>query len=211
MTTLANLEVTASRALRDPNNATFQLAEVDDILNSGIDAIADFFPKEVMDASITISAGVSTYAVPATFTSIFRVDIWSAAGSTGTFLQTLEPAIGAGPNSGWEHHAGTLLLPPSVPIPTGDNLHLFGYGGYIQLSASSSVTDLPSTAITALMVYVQVEAYDRMQLDRVMFQQWQAMPGNNDVSLLQLFRIAANWHARWDRERVRLRSIRKQG
>src|ERR1035437_4433448 len=112
MTTRLDLQIEASRALRDPNNATFVVAEMADILNSGIDAIADFFPKEVMDASITISAGVSTYAGPSTFTSIFRVDIWSAAGSTGTFLQTLEPAIGAGPNSGWEHHAGTLLLPP---------------------------------------------------------------------------------------------------
>jgi len=49
-----------------------------------------------------------------------------------------------------------------------------------------------------------------MQLDRVLFQQWQANPANSDVSLLQLFRIQSNWHQRWDQERTRLRSMRKK-
>lgn len=196
--------MTASRALRDPNNDVIKLEELDEIINAGIDALAEFYPKEIVTSPLTVVSGLSSYALPASITSVYRVDLYS----NGTYVGTMPPSHD-GPTGGWENHGGYLFIPPFTTA--GYTMVLFGYGPWTQLTTPNSVSDLPSTAITAVMVYIQVEIYDRMQLDRVMFQEWVAISGNNDVSLLQLFRIAANWHARWDRERVRLRRLRKQG
>lgn len=206
-TTLFTLETKALRAVRDPNGNTFTTPEIDDIINAGIDAIADFFPKEVIDSSITIVGGVSTYALPSTITNVYRVDIYN---NVGTYIGAVPRSVGRGANSGWETQAGILRLPPSYNYGAGNVLTLSGYGPWSQLATPNAVSDLPATAIEALMAYVQREVYDRMQLDRVLYQQWAAMPSNSDVSLIQLFRIQSNWQNRWNQERTRLRSMRKK-
>lgn len=207
MTTLANLETYLARDLRDTANAVFSTAELDDLINQGINALSSFYPKQIMQTIGTVSAGVYSYSA-SSFTTIYRLDIYSSAGS---YKSTLDPYIGGGPNSGWELHGGIVYLPPLVTYTAGDTLRAFGYGGYIALSVSSATTDLDASGEWAVRVFAQVEAFERLMADRATFQQWQASPGNTDVSAMGLASLARTARQRWLTEQQRLRRLRKIG
>ena len=204
MTTLANLEVMVARDLRDSSNGSFATAELDDLINQGIDELATFYPKEIVQTIGTVSGGVISYSA-ASFSTIYRLDIYTSAGS---YKDTMPPGIG-GANSGWELHGGVLYLPPSYAYSNTDTLRAWGYGRYIQLSASSDTTDLDTAGIFAVRLFAQVEAFGRLATDRALFQQWQANPGNTDVSEPQIVQWYQSARQRWrDRQRS-LRRMRK--
>lgn len=207
-TTLSDLETTIAAALRDSAKATFAASELDAMINQGIDALSSFYPKEVADSSLTISAGVFTYALPSTITRVFRADIYTSAGS---YRFTMPKAIEVteGPNSGWETHGGVFYLPPSYTYQAGDVIRLYGYGGYIQLSASSATTDLDQSAIWALVAFCQNKAFGRLAMDRGLYQQWQTESGNSDVSLAALASAREQARREWRDEMQRLRRMRK--
>ena len=207
MATLANLRTYVARDLRDTGNATFSTAELDELINQGIDALADVQPTEVVQTFATVAAGVYTYAA-SSFGLIYRIDIYTSA---GTYRATLPHGDGDGPNSGWEVHAGVVYLPPSYTFTAGDTLRAFGYGRYIQLSATSDTTDLSTSGIWAVRVFVQAEAFQRLMTDRAKFQQWQSDSNNTDVTALHLGSLMGQARARWDRERGRMRRMRKLG
>ena len=206
MTTLANLETTVARRLRDSGNATWTTAELDDLINQGIDEIADFYPREIVQTIGTVSAGVISYAV-SSYTNIYRLDIYTSAGS---YKDTLPSGIG-GANSGWEMHGGVLFLPPAYSYTAGDTLKAWGYGRFTQLATSSSVTDLDQSAIWALVTYCQAEGLSQLVDGRANFQQWQSSPGNTDVTATALAQIANGARVRWRDEQRRLRRMKKTG
>lgn len=205
MATLSDLRTQVSRDLRDTSNATFTTSEVDDLVNQGIDAIASFYPREIVQTVGTVSAGVFSYSVSA-FQAIYRLDIYTSAGS---YRATLPHAFENNPNSGWETHGGVLYLPPSWPLTSGDTLRAFGYGAYTQLSASTSTTDLDTSAQWAVRVFAQAEAFQRLMNDRAKFQQWQSDSNNTDVSIVQLASVMSQARQRWRDEKQRLRRLRK--
>ncbi len=207
MTTLADLETYCARDLRDTGNATWSTSELDDLINQGIDALADVYPKEIVQTIGTVAANTYSYAA-SSFTNIYRLDIYT---SDGSYRMTLEPGIGDGPNSGWELHGGVVYLPPSYAWTAGDTLQAWGYGRYLQLSASSSTTDLDASGVWAVRVFVQAEAFGRLIADRAKFQQWQSSSNNTDVTALGLAQLAAGARQRWREERNRLRRMRKMG
>lgn len=205
MTTLAQLEVMVSRDLGDTANATWSTQEVDDLINRGIDSLADVYPKEVVSTVATVTQGTYTYAV-SSFASLYRVDIYTSAGS---HRETVTRGTTDHPDAGWELHGGTLYLPIGMSLTTGDTIRGFGYGRYIQLSASSSTTDLDTSGIWAVRVFCQVEAFSGLLSDRTLFQQWQQDSHNTDVTALGLAQLYGQASARWQRERARLRRVRK--
>ncbi len=204
MATLSDLRTTAARALRDTGNATFSVAELDDLINQGIDELADVYPREIVATIGTVAANVTTYSVSA-FTNIYRVDV-----SDGTYRTALPHGVD-GADSGWETHAGIIYLPPSWPLTNGNTLKVFGYGRYVQLSASTQTTDLDVSGINAVIVFVQVEAFQRLVADRAKFQQWQSNSNNTDVTALGVAQLAGQATARWRAQRQRLRHLRKLG
>lgn len=208
MTTLSDLRTTISAALRDSANGTFTTAEVNAMVNQGIDAIAAFYPQEVADYSLTISASVFTYAIPSSINHVYRVDIFTSADSYRT---TVPKAIEVteGPNSGWEQHGGVLFLPPSYFYTSGDKIKLFGYGGYAQLDADNDVTDLDQSAIWALVAFCQNKAFGRLAMDRGLYTQWQTESGNSDVSMAALAQARQQARQEWRDETSRLRRMRK--
>jgi len=207
MTTLANLETYVARDLRDTTNAVFSTAEIDDLINQGINALSAFYPKQIVQTIGTVSAGVYSYSA-SSFTTIYRLDIYS---SSGSYKSTLAPYIGDSPNSGFELHGGVVYLPPLVTYTAGDTLRAFGYGGYVALSVSSATTDLDASGEWAVRVFAQAEAFERLLADRATFQQWQSSPGNTDVSAMALATLARAARQRWLTQQQRLRSLRKRG
>lgn len=207
MATLSDLRTYVAQDLRDPTNATFSVAEIDDFINQGIDAIADVNPTEVVSTFATVAASVYSYAASA-FSLLYRLDIYT---SSGTYRDTIPHGIGDGPNSGWEMHGGVVYLPPSYTWTVGDTLRGFGYGRYVQLAASTSTTDLTTSAIWAVRVFAQAEAFQRLLNDRAKFQQWQSDTNSSDVSALGLASLMSQARSRWERERGRMRRMRKSG
>ena len=204
MATLADLRTGLSRDLRDTSNATFSVSEIDDLINQGIDAVGDLYPREIVQTIGTVSAGVVSYAA-SSYTRVYRLDVYTSAGSYRT---EIPQGIG-GANTGWEFHGGIIYLPPSYTWTAGDTLRAFGYGRYVQLSASTQTTDLDATATWAVRVFGQKEAFERLISDRVKFQQWQSNSNATDVTALGLAQLASSARQRWRNEQIRLRRMRK--
>jgi hypothetical protein len=208
--TLTQLRTSVRSDLRDPNGATWSDTEVSDLINSGIDWINGFYPKEAIQVTAytqPISGSIFSVAL----TSVnwpFRVDVFT---TDGQYRETLSPNSGDGPDSGWEVHTNILFFPPHYTLPDTGTLRIYGYTGFVQLSANTSTTDMDVSAISAMRVWVQAEAFNRLLSDRVAFQQWQVQSGNSDVSALSMNQIALSNQARIRREETRMRRIRRLG
>lgn len=204
MTTLAQLETRLAQDLRDAAHSTWSTTELDTFINQGIDELAAFYPREIVQTLGTISANVRSFDASA-FTNIYRLDIYA---STGTLRGTLVPSIGP-VNSGWELHGNIVYLPPSIAFTTGDTLQAWGYGIYSQLSGSASTTDLNTSGINAVMAFAQAEALGKLISNRAAFQQWQVNANATDATMLGIAQAQSALRAGWDRERQRLRRMRK--
>lgn len=207
-TLLSDLITDVSRDLRDTGNAVWSTSEITDLINQGIDALGEFYPKEVQDyGTVVIVAGTFTYALPSGFSSIYRIDVWSTSDSYKSVLDHTRPYDG--PNSGWDLHNSVLYLPPSLPLLGGDKLRIFGYGPWTQLAATSSTTDLDTSGIWAVRVFCQAEAFQRLVASRADFQQWQVASNNTDVSAAVMMSMAVQARARWTEQKHRIRKYRK--
>lgn len=204
MATLLDIRGDIQAAVRDTTAATWSTDEIDLYVNQGIDALADFYPREIVQTVGTVSAGVSSYAA-SSFTRAYRLDVYSSAGS---YRFEIPHLIGEA-NSGWEIHGSVIYLPPSYTWTAGDTLRLWGYGRYTQLAASSSTTDLDQSGIYAVMEFAKYRLLDGLIYDRARFQQWQADSQNTDTSLATLGQQALMAQRKWEAEKTRLRRMRK--
>jgi len=206
MTTLLDIRTQVARDLRDTSNATWSTDELDDLINQGLDALADFYPREIVQTIGTVASGTYSYAATS-FTNAYRLDIYTSAGS---YDGEIPHGIG-GADSGWELHGNVVYLPPNWMPDAGDTLRLWGYGRYTQLATDNDATDADTAGVNAVRVFCQVEAFQRLLANRVTFQQWQASPGNTDTTVLGMNQIAFSAQRRWEREQRRLRRMRKLG
>jgi hypothetical protein len=208
--TLSSIRTMVRRDLRDPNGATWSDNEVNDLINSGIDWVNGVYPKDaIQTTAFTQPVSGSVFSVALSDVSwVFRVDSYDGSGK---FKETVLPSTSDGPNSGWEVHNNILFLPPHYTLSSPGTLRIFGYSTFIQLSSDSTTTDMDVTAINAVRVWAQAEAFSRLLSDRVAFQQWQVQSGNSDVSALSMNQIALSNQQRVRREETRLRKMRRLG
>jgi hypothetical protein len=208
--TLSTLRTSVRSDLRDAAGATWSDTEINDLINSGVDWINGFYPKEaIQTTAYTQPISGSLFSVALTSVNWpFRVDVFD---SGGKYNQSLLPTSGEGPDSGWEVHNDIIFFPPHYALPNTGTLRIYGYAGYVQISSNTATTDMDTSAVNAMRVWVQVEAFNRLLSDRVAFQQWQVQSGNSDVSALSLNQIALSNQARIRREESRLRRIRRLG
>jgi hypothetical protein len=207
-TTLATLTTRVRRDLRDPASETFSDAEIQDLIGQGIDEIGGFYPQEFVEP-IAIIAGTYSYALPDGMDGVFRVDVYN---DDGTFRCVLPEAEGAGINGGYQIHAGIMFLPQWGTWTADMSVEVWGYGPWAYIDSSSgsaATTDLPLSGRAALFVFCQVEAFHRLAVDRAKFLQWQATPGNTDVSAIGLASIAREQERRWTAQAARLRKLRR--
>lgn len=204
-TTLSDLITSVSRAVRDPDNAVFSTDEITDLINDGIDDASHVYPRELVDYTTVISAGVATYALPSGFETLFRVDIHNASDS---YLYS-PPAGDGDRDAGWEVFGSIVYFPPSFLPDDGSKVRLFGYGPYTQLSASTQTTDLDTTGIRLIRAYVTATAFDRLAADRALFQQWQTTTNATDISPIALWRLGATSRSEYAALRNRLRRVRR--
>lgn len=208
MSTLLTLRTELARAVRDPNEATFDADAKTDVINQGLAQLSRFHPREAVDTSVSLTVSVNSYTTSVSFTNIYRVDRYNAAGA---YQETLATNTGDGPNSGWEWHASTLYIPSNRAWTTGDKLWLFGYSGYASLTGDDDEAPLDTAGEWALITFGQMALLGRLSQDRAAFQQWQANPGNSDVSALSLDSMYRDARDAWRTVTVSLRRMRKVG
>lgn len=212
--------------LRDQNAITWSEAELQSLLNLGIQHVQSVYPKEIVKevswTNPSISNGLKSVDISTTtntaggdkFLSVYRIDVYGSSSGTRTgYRESLLTGNGEGPNSGWEIHGGVLYFPPSYTTESPAVLRLYGYGTYnicaSGVSASAVTFDLDSQAEYAVKVFVQSEALYRLVNDRASFQQWQVTSGATDVSPIGMNQLAFSARTRWKDEFRRIRRLRK--
>lgn len=204
MATLADIRALVQGDVRDINAAVFSTTEINAWINQALDAVSDILPLETTEA-LTISASVYTYAPSNAFDDIFRVDVHDAS---DVYVKQL-PRGSGDRTTGWDLFASILYLPPQIALTTGHTYHLYGYTRYAQLASDGTVSDAPTKVINAVRVFCQKEAFRLLATDRATFTQWQAAPGNSNVSETEIEQMRRGAFATWNDERQRLRSMRR--
>lgn len=213
------------RDLRDPDAKTWSNDELNDLINSGIDAISDLSPLEItenyeytMPSVAGQNMGKSLEVDPVTdFKNIFRVDVLD---SNYRFYETLPISTGHGWGNGWQLFAGKIHLPAGYSYPTSNItigeetyekvvLKIWGYKRHEQLTLDNTPSDLSDAEKNAVKIYAQAEALQRLMVDRADFQQWQIASGSSDMTISELSVLASSARTRWRAEQQRIRRMRQ--
>ena len=231
--TKAQIRAEIRRDLRDPintttnNGITWSNSELDDLINSGIDAISDLSPIETTEDNVYVfpnysgqNIGVPLEIVPTTdFKNIFRVDILDTA---GRYYETLPIYNDSRWGNGWQWFGGKVILPSGYSYPvekftqSGNeyervNVRIWGYKRHEQLTTDGASSDLTTAEKNAVKIYVQAEALSRLMIDRADFQQWQIASGATNMTISELSVLASSARTRWRMEMQRLRKFRQIG
>jgi hypothetical protein len=225
MANRADIRTQIQRELRDPNGNSWTTAELNDLINSGINAVSDLSPREVReDITYTFPQTIAQGAfgklkeiTPTNdFGTVFRVDLLDA---NSVLIDEL-PANNGGSSSGWEYWGGKIMIPESYyyrssTVTVGGNtyeqikLRVFGYARHSLLSDDVTATTMDEQEQQACRVYAVSEALSRLMTDRANFQQWQIASGSSDVTISELAVLANSARMRWGMERGRLRKMRR--
>ena len=228
MANRADIRTQIQRELRDPNGNSWTTAELNDLINSGINAVSDLSPREIREDitytfPYTIAQGafgkIKEVTLTNSFYNIFRVEILNSNSQLHT---NLPASVSEGSSTGWEWFNGKLLLPenmfyPSETVSVAGNpterikVRVYGYGRHTFLSDDATDTTLTDQEQQAVRVYAVAEALSRLMTDRANFQQWQIASGSTDISISELAVLANSARQRWFGERGRLRKMRRLG
>lgn len=171
---LATLRGQLRLKLRDTDaaNYTWTDAELNDILTQ---RAASLYPRVVTNLSTDITATVDedTYALPATFRNVWRVDVLNAVGQMQQMM----------PDGTWEVRGSNLFLNRTYSLEA-TVFRVFGYGVY------DLVTTLPEDRFVPLILaQAASEALRRMIPNRAQFKKWLVRNQEQNVSVNELIQM----------------------
>lgn len=197
-----------SRDVRDPNNTAFSAPEVDDLVNFGLNEVSRLYPVVGIEAVDVVNEadGKARRVYVVASDTIHKVEVWQDGAISYTIPEGLWET-----DSGWTLHGRTLIVPSWCYLEdiAGQVINVFGYQPRATLHADGEVANVDADAEMGVRLYASLTAYQRLQNDRAQFQQWLAIPGNNDISATQLDSLANTYLSQWERHRNHLRTLRK--
>lgn len=201
------LRSSVARDLRDPESKTFTLQEVNDLLNLGVVEVSRVYPKERVDVLTVVTEGQRTFNTDAA--SLFRVE-WMMEGypAQGIPQNTYTHSV----EGGWDLHAGVLYLPYGYAIglePSVHSIRIWGYWDRELMANDGDILDGDAEVEFAVRSVALLNGYQRLQNDRLLFQQWLTNTGNSDVSPNQLAQTADLYQSQWREQRSRLRTLQR--
>jgi hypothetical protein len=200
------LRANISRDLHDSNNKTFSTGEVNDLINLGIAELNQLQPVEFVE-DVVLSAGVFSYALDASVEDLFRVELWRDGG-----LYRAVPIRESVSNDGWEFFAGSVRFPTGSWFDeTQDLIRVWGYRVRDPLTADEDVAEIDLEGEGLIRSHAQFSAFQRMMINRSLFQQWQTSSNNADVSATQLVNMASLYASVWRDQRMRMKKLRRPG
>ena len=142
--------------------------------------------------------------------SIFRVEV----------IKDSEVIWGIPPNGASDHveggydlHGGTLFIPRSIAsrltFEGEETLRVWGYWPRETFAEDTDVLDGDAEFEYGVRTVSVLLGYQRLQNDRVLFQQWMTNTGNTDISPNQLAQTADMYQSQWREMRNRLRQLQR--
>lgn len=214
MTTLADIRVMVARALKDPENRTFDEDTLDDLINSGINEVSQLAPQRFVE-DVTPTVGQYRYALISgtarAGTRATRVELWDVTLEPSRFLHRIAPAneapLADSSENGYRVHNGELWLPSRFADsldPDAYVIRVWGETPYLQLASPAAETDLSTAALWAVRERATLSGYEHLAAERALFKQWQAETHNTDVSFASLLNLITVWEQKWQRRRKQL-------
>ena len=205
---LSTLRQSLARDLRDPDKGTFTDSELTDLLNQATVEVGRVYPKQLtQELPVTID-GQEQY--PCDARHAFRVEVIRNGEVVMGVPQNSHPEHG---QSGWDLHAGFLWLPTFVrntlKATDSPTIRVWGYYPRELMSADTDKADVDPEAEFGVRTYAVLLGYQRLQNDRMLFQQWLTNTGNSDVSPNQLAQTADLYQSQWREMRQRFRSLQR--
>jgi hypothetical protein len=205
---LTTLIASTSRDLRDPANKVFSTQEVTDFINWGLVECNRAYPLaqvETVDITDLITPDKADRVYVVASREIYRVEVYT----DGEFREQVPEGVDYS-NTGWDLFGSTLTLPTWLLLdPARDTVKVYGYLDRETLSAGGDIAETDAEAEMGLRLYATLTGYQRLQNDRAQFQQWLALPGNNDISATQLDGMANTYLGQWNRHRNQMRRLRR--
>lgn len=207
----ATITAAVSRDLRDPDNKTFTTPEVHDLINGAIVEVGRIYPSAGVREMALDEDGQSDFPIDAL--SLFRVEVIRDGRVVSGIPSNMHATTGEG---GWDLHAGNLWLPyfVSATLKTDDSPTIRAWGYFPRELFAWEVPDevLDSTDGEfeyGVRLYAVLMGYQRLQNDRLLFQQWLTNTGATDVSPNQLAQTADMYQSQWGAMRQRLRRLQR--
>lgn len=201
------LRESISRDLHDPENETFSTTEINDLINMGIAELNRLCAKEYR-ADIVLVANTYTYALDSTVDGLYRVEMWKDAAYYFTIPRMVDDLT----TSGWDVFENILYLPRSLSFnATTDTMTVWGYELRDPAMLDDDVVDCDLDGESLIRAYAQYTCFQRLIMNRALFQQWQTNTNNSDVSATQLLGMASVYANEWRAQRSRVRRLRRNG
>lgn len=196
MTTYLELQDKVARALQDPDNATFDVEAIKDMIASSYADIGRIAPQRFTE-EITPVADTLEYQVrTAVFTNpnddieLMSVEVWDGTTTPATPWRQVEPqsshATGLSySQAGWRMWGGMLMLPNRVVDYIDPDVHfikVWGYSPWEDLVTDDDVVPFGRVHEEALVIRCHIEALRRLLGNRVLFTQWQTRSNNTDIT-----------------------------
>lgn len=124
MANRADIRAKIQRELRDPDGNSWSDAELNDLINAGIDAVSDLSPRELREDITytfpeTIVQGswgkIKEITLVNPFTNIFRVEILD---NNSRLHTSLPRGVDEGSSSGWEWFNNKVIIPENWVYPS---------------------------------------------------------------------------------------------
>jgi len=195
------------RDLRDPDGNTFTEDEANDLLNLAVVEVSRIYPKEQVEEIVPDDDGQAVY--PLTSQSVFRVEVLME-GTTPRYIPNNQHEQSA--EGGWDLHGGNLYLPQYSAqglLADSHTLRVWGYYPRELFEQDTDVLDGDAETEFAVRTVASLNGYQRLQNDRLLFQQWLTNTGNTDVSPNQLAQTADMYQSQWREMRNRLRTLQR--
>ena len=197
-----------ARDLRDPDANTFTDAELNDLLNYAVVEVGRVYPKEQVVELAAEQDAQNQWAIEA-FT-IFRVEvIQDSEVIFGIPQNTLVDAV----EGGFDLHGGTLFIPKyiadQIEYEGTKTLRAWGYWPRETFAEDTDVLDGNAEFEYGVRTVGALLGYQRLQNDRMLFQQWMTNTGNTDISPNQLAQTADMYQSQWREMRNRLRTLQR--
>ncbi len=211
--TRAELRTALARDLRDPDLKTFTDLELNDLINQALVEVGRIYPKQEVQELAVDADGQEQY--PCDARALFRVEVISAGQVVRGIAQN---SHGLHSQNGWDLHGGVLWLPlharSGLRITESPTIRVWGYWPREVMQGNDplddeQMADTDAEAEFGVRTYASLMGYQRLQNDRLLFQQWLTNTGNSDVSPNQLAQTADMYQSQWREMRQRLRTLQR--
>ena len=208
--TLEDLLASVARDLMDPEGLVWQVEQLIDYINGGIAELNRVRPLESAEAIVWDEETATLPLTPIVLESVWQVELRSPTSINQWLIPFAQSGVTV--RDGWDFYAQQLWLGPTWSARAAKytrddawSVIVWGYRSRDPLLVIEDVAEfIDLTDEMAVRMYVRLEAYRALNVDRSMFQQWQQQSNNADISPTQLNGMLSTAEQTFDRQQRRL-------